>query len=94
MLGEVGEVRVGGGDDWLCVMEDVNLLGVKEHVVCTGLRDVVSSHHLSNPILDGKIRKINENDDDDEFECKGCVAMQVAEQSTHYIILPFIIKKQ
>ena len=39
VLGEVGVVRVVGGDGWLagkkwsdCVMEDMNLLGVEEHV--------------------------------------------------------------
>ena len=34
VLGEVGEVRVGPWKKWSdCVMEDMNLLGVEEHVV-------------------------------------------------------------
>ena len=33
---------------------------------CTGSNDVESSHHPFNPIRDGKIRMLNENDDDDD----------------------------
>ena len=32
----------------------------------TGSTDVESSYSLSNPILDGKIQMLNENDDDDD----------------------------
>ena len=34
----------------------------------SGLIDVEGSHRPTNPILDGKMRMLNEDDDDDECE--------------------------
>ena len=72
MLGEVGEVRVGGHlsagrprKNWNnYVMMDLNLLGVDEHAMQDQWmwRVVIPR---SNPILDGKMWTLNENDDDD-----------------------------
>ena len=45
-------------------MEDLNLLGVEEHMVLNGGCGKQSS--LSNFIVDGKIWTLNENDDDDD----------------------------
>ena len=65
----MGEVRVGGQllvRKWSeCVMEDMNLLGVEEHVVqddgCGKQSWPIQILHL-----DGKIWRLNENDDDDD----------------------------
>ncbi|MPC73191.1 hypothetical protein E2C01_067510 [Portunus trituberculatus] len=46
-------------------MEDIKYVGNRKTY---GKRSPVveSSHHLSNPILNGKMQTLNENDDDDD----------------------------
>ena len=70
MLGEVGDVRVGGDGRWECLGRNGVCDGGYELVrsgrACgAGLTDVESSHCPSNSIVDGKIRTLNKNYDDD-----------------------------
>ena len=46
-------------------MEDMNLLGVEDHVM-QDQWTMERSHHPFNPILDGKLWTLNQNDDNDD----------------------------
>ena len=69
-------------------VEDMNLLGVEKHVVQDWRMWSEGSHHSFNPIQDGKMCTLNENDDDDDDDKISSAKSRFSRHDVHVPCVP------